>query len=353
MSGYTSVGYVPRPETLKADKSYERDRDKYQFVKQKSWHYQSGICEQVIIQPLHNSNSGSRLVSASKSSQTSETPKKRYGLKGISPAGRTKVRESAYLLHRLHPRRLGFYTLTCPYTTPSQIYEFNRNISEILRQYFQMLKRAEAGIESFQYVSVLEVQEQRYLHSGDFVLHIHYISPCFRPGSRVWKHTANELRTLWARACRNVVGGEPDTSASVDCQLVKKNAAAYLSKYMSKGGKLQSEVASVSPSQLPRQWWSISAMTRRLLHVSTITLPSETAENFFHNSFVDGELNPFMVCHHVTANIGGNDVCIGVAGYLHKDWTSALWEEQRFSECMDAIRQYELCHTLDKTETAS
>lgn len=47
-------------------------------------------------------------------------------------------------------------------------------------------------------------------------------------------------------------------------KLVRKDAAGYLGKYMSKGGKILEKVKECMPSvALPSQWWGISGDLRR------------------------------------------------------------------------------------------
>lgn len=353
ISGYTSIGYTPKKKPAIADVRYERDRDKYRFVKKKTWHHADGVRQEIVCQPIGKQAPPTRFIDAHKLSQALEQPKKRYGLKGISKAGRIKVREGAYLLHRMFPKKLGFYTLTCPYTEPSSIYEFNRNINIILRRYFEMIKRAIPCPSLHLYVSVLEVQEQRYLEDKGFALHIHYVMPCYKPGTTQFLFTANELRAFWYRACNNCIGGEPDVMSAIDAVVVRKSASGYISKYMSKGGRLQSEVADVAPSQLPKQWWSMSALMRKVLQISILSLHPETAEYLFYNAERIDEHSCFTVHHMCYATIHERDVCVGVAGYLTDEWKSALWQSQRLRECHVFVMAYKSGSTLDKVKLAS
>lgn len=353
ISGYTSIGYTPRKKISREDSRYEQNRDKYRFVKEKSWNLVEGLKTTVVIQPLGQNDSTTRFIDAQKLSQSPEQPKKRYGLSGISRGGRIKVREGSYLLHQLYGRGLGFYTLTCPYTTEPLIYEFNRNINLILKRYFEMIKRAIPVDSRYLYVSVLELQESRYLEGKGFAMHVHYLMPCYFPGTTRFLFSADELRAFWYRACNNCIGGEPDVSAAIDAVVVRKSASGYISKYMSKGGRLQSEVAAVAPCQIPKQWWSMSSLMRKVLKRSTLSLHPETAEHLFWHCNSTANYQCFTVAHQCYARIGGREICVGVAGYITPEWMSALWKLQRIDDCRVFIATHKKDSTLDKKNTAS
>lgn len=277
-SGRIGISVLPRPKTARRDRDYEASVPK-----------ETGYIE-YDINTLDNTaevsteyySSSSSLGLASESNHHKEGKKNRYGLKGIGVGGRKRVREGCYLLERKYGKRLGFYTLTCPYTDEREIYEFNRNIAEIARRYFQELKRYYDGIgETWSYVSVYEYQPKRYERDSYPVLHIHYIAPCYRRGSWKWICKAEILRGIFARVCRFVVGGSPDTSPSIDATVIRKSAVGYISKYMSKGGEIVETVAETAPSQVPSQWWSMSSNVRAAIKRCTTVVPEEISAYLF------------------------------------------------------------------------
>lgn len=206
----------------------------------------------------------------------------RYGLKGISLNGMRRVREGAYLLQQRYGRRIGFYTLTCPYTVPEHVWSFNESIAEIARRFFQDCKKIYEDLgQVWSNVFVYEYQEERYEESGIPVLHIHYLAPCYLRGTTQWALSATEIRYLWQLSCSQVLGIEADTSASVDAQVIKKTAVGYISKYLSKGGRVVHRLAQTCLSQIPSQWWGMTANVRKAIKRCTTPLPAEVSEYLF------------------------------------------------------------------------
>jgi hypothetical protein len=234
-------------------------------------------CE--ILKGLKDWNARERSLDSLEKAYNSCDVKGKNGLKGITKNGQKRVKEGCYLLQKRYGRRLGFYTLTCPYTVPELIYTFNQEIAEISRRFFQDCKRfyEEAGVKWSQ-VFVYEYQDSRYEQSGIPVLHIHYIAPCYYPGTTEFVLGASEIRYLWMRSVAMVCGYEADTSASVDAQVIQKSASGYLAKYLSKGGDTISYLGEIAPSQIPSQWWGMTKNVREAINRCTTPIPIEICE---------------------------------------------------------------------------
>lgn len=312
-SGRVSVGRVPRRGILRADSLYEEKRGKYDFYRKESWHYETGVVREYYTVMKKPPSLGLSSVQ-----NYHKSPVRKYGLKGISPGGRSSVREGAYLLERRYGRRLGFYTLTCPYTDLNSIYSYNKNINYIQRTYFQELKREyERQGVTWSYVAVLEIQTERFDSTGIPVLHIHYVAPCYFPNSYTWVCTADALRNLWSRVLRNSVGGENCTSASVDAQIVRSSAVGYLSKYMSKGASSVSFLAEVCPDQLPSQWWSVSNKLRKAIKSSVVSLPTEVCASIFYEPSTDPSHPLYMKYYrYIHIHIRGEERLVGISGNM-------------------------------------
>lgn len=312
-SGRISVGALPNPKELKSDKEYEQDKQDIEVLTKCHWDAWEGIVRERVILPCDSPPLG-----LSAESNHHSTQKVKYGLRGITDNGKSKVYEGVKLLEGRYGRRLGFYTLTCPYIDCSLIYEFNRNIGEIQRRWFQELRRlCERQREQFSYVSVVEVQPGRYEKDGVWCLHIHYVAPCYRRNSREWLLSATELRYLWMRVNASVLGCEADTSASVDSQVIKKSASGYLAKYVSKGSGDLEFVADIAPSQLPRQWWSMSANVRKALQRCTTQIPEPIAAWYFGGG--GGENDGCLRLNYrrdVYASWKGQELRVGMTGQI-------------------------------------
>lgn len=268
-SGRVSISVLARSKTAQSDKEYERTRPLstgYTVYELDD----TGDTAEVYEEYTRTDSLGL----SSESNYHSDIPKVRYGLKGISVNGRKKVREGCYLLQKKYGRRLGFYTLTCPYTDDVLIYEYNRNLAEISRRYFQSLKREfHRAEQTFSYVSVYEYQTYRYQQTGIPVLHIHYVAPCYLRGTKEFIVTADRLREIYYNICNQVIGGEPNTSASIDAAVIRESAVGYISKYMSKGGDICESLSQNCPEQVPRQWWSMSSNVKSAIQIATTTIP--------------------------------------------------------------------------------
>lgn len=312
-SGKVTVGRVPPKRIGVEDARYEVERPKYEYYKKQHWHHEAGLVTEYVDTLVDGSELG--LASVSNCHKPSV---RKYGLKGISARGRTSVREGAYLLERRYGRRLGFYTLTCPYTDENSIYSYNQNINYIQRTYFQELKREyERQGCSWSYVSVLEIQTKRFSDTGVPVLHIHYIAPCYQPNTYTWICEADTLRSIWKRCLYNVLGGEVAVGASVDSSVVRTSAVGYISKYMSKGSKEVSFLAEVCPDQLPSQWWSMSQNVRKAIKAATIHLPQEICESILYSPCVDPS-SPLYLRYYkfVYIHLGGEEKLVGLSGNM-------------------------------------
>lgn len=330
-SGKLSIGVLPPNKELKAEQEYEAERPKVVYFTKNRW----DAIEGVVSEPGQYELASSPVGLSSAQNHHKPIPR-RNGLRGITGNGKSKVYEGAKLLQGRYSGRLGFYTLTCPYVDPCRVYEFNRNIGEISRRWFQELRRMyDRKNSKFSYVSVLEIQSDRYEKSGLPVLHIHYVAPCFLPGSREWVLTATELRYLWMRLCAQVVGGEVDTSASLDAQIVKRSASGYLAKYMAKGYACVGWIAQICPSQLPGQWWSMSANVRAAIKKLTIQIPQALAEWYFaDNNFAEDDDYHIANIHEIVLANADMSRRIGLSATMNKAGVARMIDPYKWLEVM-------------------
>lgn len=278
-SGRLTIGYLPLARRRVDDIRYETNRGRWTYSVRCHWHYLHGLQESVVKREVKPETLGLSIVPNCRNDEV-----KRYGLRGMTSNGRNRVYDGAYLLHRTYPGRLGFYTLTCPYTDVESIYLYNQNINYIVRSYFEEVKRiyARASV-SWSYVSVLEYQDSRYNATGVPVLHIHYVAPCYYPGTRKFVMCADEIRSTWGRVCARVCFPDVSCDASVDAQVVKTSAANYLAKYLSKGGATVAYLASVCPDQVPKQWWSMSRNVRQSIKQNTVIVSGSVCEHLLYS----------------------------------------------------------------------
>lgn len=136
---------------------------------------------------------------------------------GFTGSQRTRIQRAAgYLEATFGKENLTFCTLT---------YGYEVEHAEAKKHWSTLLKRLKRRAP-ISYVWVAEIQPKRFLRSGEAVIHFHAIF-----SRRV---NAKQLWTDW----EEITGARN----RVDIQPVKRNAGAYISKYMCKAGKEASYV---------------------------------------------------------------------------------------------------------------
>lgn len=182
--------------------------------------------------------------------------KSRRGSKGLTRKGKRYVREGSYLMESVFGvKRLGFYTITIPSCNFDEAWEVAFNWTKIYKYFFKLLRNKirEVSDEPIYYLGVSENQSSRSAKDNIPYYHLHFICPCFIGRSSRFILPANTLRQLWRQALTNFVPSlaGAEFGASVDCQVLRKSAAGYLSKYFSKG----SDLTSIPSICIPPSWY--------------------------------------------------------------------------------------------------
>lgn len=192
------------------------------------------------------------------------------GLKGISRHAARMTRNAAFLLEQKYPlKRLGFYTFTIPPLDATSDYAVAKEWAEIVRIFLQSVTRllAAAGLPT-SYVGCTEIQEGRYARYGGLPLHLHLVVVGKARINGPWALHSDQWRALWRSA---IIARCPEFSgvsfkASVDTEALKKTAAGYLGKYMSKGAEDLGKILKDDPGLaefMPRSWSHCSLKLRR------------------------------------------------------------------------------------------
>lgn len=177
----------------------------------------------------------------------------------------------------------------------------------------------------FSYLSVLEIQPARYHESGVPALHIHYVSSCYLPGTWEFIISADGYRDIWRKVCMSVVGGGAAVGASVDAQVVKKDAGAYLAKYFSKGVEHLGGLVEYAPSQLPSRWWSSSRNLKSAVKRYTVDLSGSLAEFlFYRGGGIPGDILYMRYFSYIYAPVGGVDICVGMTAHIRDSDAACL-----------------------------
>ena len=233
-------------------------------------------------------------------------PKKRYGQNGISRDGKKAVRNGCSLLERQYKGRIGL----CTVTLPSEVQGLDKSdlwfISQqwaifkkrFLQEFKRLLKRKGAPTEA---ISCTEIQEKRFRNRGEMAPHLH-ICYVAKPTNRAGNYyvSPSEVRGIVKRVIFNMLDREGITAKgielppincnnSVNLQIIKKSAANYLSKYMSKGGEILDEIKEAGlGGAIPTQWWSPIGGMREWIKKNTVKL-SQNICNFLASASRDDE----------------------------------------------------------------
>ena len=235
-----------------------------------------------------------KFIPSPESSQKPKPSKKKYGLYGITQYGKLTVRCIALLMQKKYGKaRLGFGTCTLPNYSPDVLLILSQHWNNISRQFYQQLKREFKKIGApLEYVGVTEIQPERFRKRGEVAPHLHFVYVAKPKYSKNYYISADRFRVIWRQIlkcfirkyCIHAFQQDAIYNASVNVQSVKRNAANYLSKYISKGVKIVSEIiAQGCMDALPSQWWTASMQSKKMFKESIIPLYSEHAEHIFYN----------------------------------------------------------------------
>ena len=268
--------------------------------------------------------------------QESSQPKKLYGQDGITGYGRKCVRNLCFLMERdLGCSRLNFGTCTVPRLTARQEAIVCEKWGEIVRYFFQCLRRRyRSRCEGdFRYVAVTEIQPKRWAVRGEVGLHLHFLYEKIYDsfaGEHVFHD--NFIRSSWHSALSSVLGRFSssefdDPSLSVPMfrrESVTGGVDRYLSKYMSKGGEVLREVREKKPTLvLPSQWWSTDSVSRSVLKSETIELSGDLS-SLVLDSIVCGHPGAVVYANAVEIPYHGCPRIVGYAGCLTPSFADYL-----------------------------
>jgi hypothetical protein len=148
------------------------------------------------------------------------------------------LRNAVYLMERKYGKsNLSFLTLTCPTLPDDSMNVLNRNWGKAINIFTKWLRGviAEKGFHC-DYAYCSEMQEQRVREQGDLGLHLHLVFNGRAKARTDWFVNHAEVRAKWAAIITLLTGEvDYDKRALENIQSIKKSAARYLSKYISKG----------------------------------------------------------------------------------------------------------------------
>lgn len=282
--------------------------------------------EQAEILNLPHWRLGSSVPPIPNTNQTNESTRKRKGRSGISAYGRRTIRSACTILEEKYGKSgLAFLTLTAPALSPDGKILFVSQwgtICETLRQRLRRLAKRQ-GV-NLDWVDVTELQPRRSAREGWACLHLHAVFNSRLQGG-YWL-TADEIRSIWADVLAYYTGDEICTKSAVDIVAVKKSAANYLGKYISKGGDTIKQFEDTPwADMMPTKWWYVSSNLKREVKESQVVLPPEESETLAQ----DGEalLEHDIVAYHynITTTLkDGSTRIMGAVAQIHGTLRSGI-----------------------------
>jgi hypothetical protein len=293
----------------------------------------------------------------------------RRGLNGITAYGKRMVKSACAILQKRHGHQnLTFGTLTLPALMQGQLLMVSERWGYLKARFSEELSRLlrRRGLDS-DWVDVTEIQAKRWRRRSEVALHLHYLHQGREPGktyhhpgvapndpSTKWAIHPREIRAIWQRLLEKMLGVEVDCSAATRIEQVKLDAAHYLSKYMSKGGKIVQHITAAGRSHfLPSAWYGVSAALRREIKSAITHLTPQQAQSFldnlehlrsigaiewlypiYQNMWLDGELAPDDQLVGVVGTLCGDQALRHITGeldeYGFRNWyfSDEFWAQE-------------------------
>lgn len=260
---------------------------------------------------------------------------RKYGLNGITSYARKMVRNGGHVLDKAYGGQYNRFMKMGTLTLPSYSHEDMKSIcthwSDIVRKFFQKLKRIYARHRyPFHYVCVTEIQPGRLRERHEVGLHLHFLYVAIRLGRGKWVLHHDTVRQKWRETIGSYLGQDTESqNPNYRCESVSSSSAAYLSKYMSKGGEeVQQVLHEFGKEWLPSQWWSMDNITRKCIKAHTISSNKHPAEmllviarwgvgtyiRYIRCITIQLETNQYAEVHHIP-----KEIVLGYGGLLTAD----------------------------------
>lgn len=251
----------------------------------------------------------------------SHKPSKVRGRKGMTRYNKRLIVNSVLLLESKHGRKtLSFLTLTLPPECASHSADL---YAESKRQMLQWLQRSLIRYSlPDSVIGCTEVQQNRLIDKNQFALHEHWVFKGRHPFGG-WSLSPKAINEVWKRILGNVYSLAAPIPVSSPCarvESIKKSAAAYLGKYISKGEKcVQQLIEQGCENYLPASWvtktLSMLAMFRRSIVTISGNKAREIMETLQDNSAIFCRWSRDLRIKLST----GIDCWLGFIGYVSRE----------------------------------
>lgn len=223
--------------------------------------------------PLVHQSVESSPGAAGQGSERSSDKPSRKRLEGMTKNMARNIRNAAYLLEQRYGKdNISFLTLTLPSLSADDLGKCCERWDYLVDQFLKWLrKRSQKHHIELEYVYCTEIQTKRLQQRKEYAPHLHLLFRGKYAKKYPWIVTPKQCREAWASCISNVLGhAEFIKSALENLQRVRKSAARYLSKYLSKGRcRLPSDSGEPVGGQLRTQWGGMARVLSRLIRSCT------------------------------------------------------------------------------------
>lgn len=212
--------------------------------------------------------------------ESSPLPEKpsRKTLEAMTSNMARNIRNGVYLLEQMYGKdNLSFLTLTLPNLSKDDLSKVCDNWDNMTDQILKSLrKRAEKHRMELEYVYCTEIQTKRLEKRNEYAPHLHIVFRGRHGRKTSWFTTPKQVRKSWASIIANVLGhNQFRRDALENLQRIRKSAARYLSKYLSKGKCCNAKADSgENQVKLRTQWGGMARRLSRQIKKCTTRLSS-------------------------------------------------------------------------------
>lgn len=203
----------------------------------------------------------------------------RKKLVGMTKRMSRRIRNGVYLLEqgRYGKDVLSFLTLTLPNLSSESLEICCQNWDKMVKRFFDWLRITlkRKHIE-LQHVYCTEIQSKRLQSRNEYAPHLHVVFRGRNGKKQPWAVTPKQCRKAWKRCISAFIAERFDSSALENLQRIKRSAARYLSKYISKGCNiLPSDTDSTVSQALRTQWGGMARSVSQAIERCTTRLDSD------------------------------------------------------------------------------
>jgi len=210
--------------------------------------------------------------------ESCDKPRSRKKMLSMSKRMSRNIRNAVYLLEQQEGGKdvLSFLTLTIPTLSSESLEKCCKNWDIMVKRFFDWLRvTLKRRNIQLQHVYCTEIQSKRLHSRNEYAPHLHVVFRGRNGKKQPWAVTPKQVRQAWGRCIASVVSEPFRTDALENIQRIKRSAARYLSKYLSKGVSIATDNPDTTHvAALSTQWGGMARTLSKALRQATTRLDS-------------------------------------------------------------------------------